>query len=282
MEWEDGYRGWPSSRHFVARPVFAQSPAPESRYVLRVDAKFLSGYPFVPRDAKGEPFRVRGVRYAGFEARHFRYCSENPDETSGPMAGGVAVTVDSSLCENHSCVWKFCCGSAAFLIRAWALLARGRVVGMGGTSEDIQVASAGLGIAGLIGGITTGGTLHKGMIAATIGAAGVGFGIHEDDLKRANFMTIFFAPHEQSDLTLSCTGRSPAPPPPAAPALGPDGKPVPGSVVPPKPVGFFTDANGCDVAIFQIFNSHRYWDLSMILDPQTSRLDFDAQNAERK
>jgi hypothetical protein len=263
---------------FCGASLLAQSPAPESRYVLRADAKFLSGYPFVPRNAKGDPIRVRGVLYAGFESLHFRYCSENQDETTDPAAGGVALTVDSSLCENH-CGPKLCRDVRVPYPRM-KLLSRGRVVGMGGTSEDIQVASAGLGIAGLIGGITTGGTVQKGLIAATIGAAGVGFGIHEYELKRANFMTIFFAPHDQSDPTLPCTG-APPPPPAAAPAWGPDGKPLPGAVVPPKPTGFFTDANGCDVAIFQIFSSHRYWDLSMILNSRTGK-DFVAQNAEKK
>jgi hypothetical protein len=259
----------------------AQSSSPDYRYVMRAQAEYLAGYPYVPRNSKGDPKHVRGMLYAGFDSLHFRFCSENPDDIQDPMVKGVAIAVDNSLCEN-TCGPKVC-RDVRIPYPHMKLLARGRVVGMGGTSEDIQVASAGLAIAGLIGGISTGGVAQKGLIGATVAAAGIGFGIHEYELKRANFMSIFFTPSDQADPSLPCgVAHQVANPPAQAPLPGPDSKaPKPPDASPPKPINLFAEANGCNVALFQLFNSHQYWDLSMILNSRTGK-EFIAQNAELK
>jgi hypothetical protein len=157
---------------------------------------------------------------------------------------------------------------------------------MGGTSEDVQVASAGLTIGGLIAGIGTGGVAQKWLIGATIGAAAVGFGAHVYALKRANYISIFFAPAHQTDSTLPCRS-TPLPPAgasgaesPAAGAVSKESK-KPAEAQSPPPMNLFADANGCNVAIFKLFNSHKYWDTSMILNARTGK-EFVAQGAEQK
>ncbi len=264
-------------------PLWAQSPATDNRYVLKAGAEYIAGYPFVPRNSKDQPRRVRGDLYLGIDALRFRFCSPNDGGPPDPFAEGVAGPVDKSLCEDR-CGTKLC-QEVRIPYARMKLLARGRVVGMGGTSEDVQVASAGIGIAGLIAGIGTGGAAEKWLIGATVGAAAVGFGIHEYELKRANFMSIYFTPVQQTDSTLPCGGTSP---PPAAPGSepavgGPSGKETKKLTdsQPPKPLNLFADANGCNVALFQLFSSHQYWDISMILNARTGK-EFVAQSAEQK
>ncbi len=113
----------------------------------------------------------------------------------------------------------------------------------------------------------------------------MGFAIHEYALKRANFMSIFFTPSDQADPSLPCTSAHPPSGPPAKappPQPAPDAKgPKKPDEPPAKPASLFNDANGCNVALFQIFNSHQYWDLSMILNSRTGK-EFVAQNAEQK
>ena len=166
------------------------------------------------------------------------------------------------------------------------LLARGRVVGMGGTSEDTQVASAGIGVAGLVAGIAAGGTAEKWLIGAAIGGVAVAFGAHELALKRANFITIFFTPTNQTDSTLPCRNAS-SPPAgaagaesAAAEAAGKESKKT-SEAPPPRPINFYAEASGCNVAVLQIFSSHAYWDISMILNSRTGK-EFVAQSAEQK
>jgi hypothetical protein len=196
----------------------------------------------------------------------------------------LAGSVDKGLCEEH-CGPKLC-QEVRIPYDRMKLLARGRVVGMGGTSEDTQVASAGIGVAGLVAGIAAGGAAEKWLIGAAIGAVAVAFGVHEIALKRANFISLFFAPAHQSDPTLSCLSPSspPAGPPSAeAAASGANGKEAkkPAEAPPPRPMNFYADANGCNVALFQIFNSHQYWDISMILNARTGK-QFVSQAAEQK
>jgi hypothetical protein len=263
--------------------VWAQSLAPDNRYVLKAGAGYITGYPYVPRTTKGEPSHAKGDIYLGIDALQFRFCAESQDGGPDPFAEGVAVSMDKTRC-GGLCGTNLC-QEVRIPYDRMKLLSRGRAVGMGGTSEDIQVASAGLGIAGLIGGISTGGALQKGLIGATIGAAAVGFGIHEYSLKRANYMTIFFTPAHQTDPTLPC--RSTNSPPAAtssadspATATGKEPKKSADSP-PPGPPNPFADAKGCDVAIFQIFNSHQYWNISMILNARTGK-QFVSQGAELK
>jgi hypothetical protein len=265
-------------------PVWAQSLGPDNRYVLKAGAEYIAGYPYVPRTNKDQPRHARGDFYLGIDALRFRFCSENQGGPPDPLAEGLAGSVDKSLCQDR-CGTKSC-QEVRIPYERMKLLARGRVVGMGGTSEDVQVASAGLGIAGLIAGIGTGGTTQKWLIGATVGAAAVGFGIHEIALKRANFISIFFTPAHQTDSMLPC--RSTPSPPAGAPnaesaAGGGTGKESRKSAQaqPPAPMNLFADANGCNVAVFQIFNSHQYWDISMILNGRTGK-EFVAQSAEQK
>jgi hypothetical protein len=157
---------------------------------------------------------------------------------------------------------------------------------MGGTSEDTQVASAGIGVVGLVAGIAAGGAAEKWLIGGAIGAVAVGFGIHEIALKRANFISIFFTPAHQADSTLPCASPSstPAGPPSAeSAAAGVAGKESkkPAEAPPPRPMNFYADAKGCNVAVFQIFSSHLYWNISMILNARTGK-EFVAQGAEQK
>jgi hypothetical protein len=267
-----------------ACPVWAQSSAPDNRYVLKAGAEYIAGYPYVPRDSKDQPRRVRGDIFLGIDSLRFRFCSDNQGGPPDPFAEGVAGPVNKGLCEDR-CGTKSC-QEVHIPYARMKLLARGRVVGMGGTSEDVQVASAGIGIAGLIAGIGTGGSAEKWLIGATIGAAAVGFGIHEYELKRANFMSIFFTPAQQTDSTLPC--GSPSPPPAGAPSVE---SAAPGAASkepkklaetqPPKPMNLFADANGCNVALFKFFSSHKYWDVSMILNARTGK-EFVAQGAEQK
>lgn len=267
-----------------ACPVWAQSLAPDNRYVLKAGAEYMTGYPYVPRTSRDQPRHVRGDFYLGIDSLRFRFCSENQGGPPDPLAEGLTGSLDKSLCEDR-CGPKSC-QEVRIPYERMKLLARGRVVGMGGTSEDVQVASAGIGIAGLIAGIGTGGAAQKWLIGATVGAAAVGFGIHEVALKRANFISIFFTPAHQTDSTLPC--RSTPSPPAGAPnaetaAAGAAGKESkkPPEAQPPRPMNLFADANGCNVAVFQIFNSHKYWDISMILNARTGK-EFVAQNAEQK
>ena len=46
-------------------------------------------------------------------------------------------------------------------------------------------------------------------------------------------------------------------------------------------MNLFAEASGCNVAVFQIFSSHQYWDISMILNARTGK-EFVAQSAEQK
>ena len=142
-----------------ACPVWAQSLAPEHRYVLKAGAKYITGYPYVPRSSKGQPRHVRGDFYLGIDALRFRFCSANEGGSPDPLAEGLAGSVDKSLCEDR-CGTKLC-QEVRIPYDRMKLLARGRVVGMGGTSEDVQVASAGISIAGLIAGTATGGATQK-------------------------------------------------------------------------------------------------------------------------
>jgi hypothetical protein len=267
-----------------AGQVWAQSLAPDNRYVLKAGAQYIAGYPYVPRTSKDEPRHARGDLYLGIDALRFRFCSENGGGPPNPLAEGLTGSVDKALCEDH-CGPKSC-QEVHIPYERMKLLARGRVVGMGGTSEDVQVASAGLSIAGLIAGIGTGGSAQKWLIGATIGAAAVGFGAHVYALKRANYISIFFAPADQTDSTLPC--RSPSASPAGAhgeesAAAGGAGKESskPAEAQPPRPINLFADANGCNVAIFKLFNSHKYWDTSMILNARTGK-EFVAQGAEQK
>jgi len=265
-----------------AGPVWAQSLAPENRYVLKAGAEYIAGYPYVPRTSKDEPKHVRGDFYLGIDALRFRFCSENQGGPPDPFAEGLTGSVDKSLCEDR-CGPKSC-QEVRIPYERMKLLARGRVVGMGGTSEDVQVASAGLSIAGLIAGISTGGAAQKWLIGATIGAAAVGFGLHVSALKRANYMSIFFTPAHQADSMLPCRS-TPSPPAGApsaeSPAAGAAGKESKKPAEGQSPANLFADANGCNVAVFQIFNSHQYWNISMILNARTGK-EFVAQNSEQK
>ena len=191
-----------------------QSPSPDSRYVLRADAEYVTGYPYVPRGRHDQPLPVRGDVYLGLDALRFRYCSEKPEGPPDPLAEGLAAWVDKNRCGGR-CAAKSCL-EVRIPYERMKLLARGRVVGMGGTSEDVQVASAGIGIAGLIASVTTGGTTEKWLIGGTIAAAAAGFGFHEYTLKRANYLSIYFVPPRQSDPTLPCLSNSlpPGPRPP--------------------------------------------------------------------
>ena len=265
-----------------ACPVWAQSPAPENRYVLKAGAEYIAGYPYVPRTSKDEPKHARGDFYLGIDSLRFRFCSEDQGGPPDPFAEGVAGTVDKRLCEDR-CGPKSC-QEVRIPYERMKLLARGRVVGMGGTSEDVQVASAGLSIGGLIAGIGTGGVAQKWLIGATIGAAAVGFGLHVSALKRANYMSIFFTPAHQTDSMLPCRS-TPSPPAGApsaeSPAAGAAGKESKKPAEGQSPVNLFADANGCNVAVFQIFNSHQYWNISMILNARTGK-EFVAQNSEQK
>ena len=264
--------------------AWAQSPAPDNRYVLKARGKYVAGYPYVPRSSKGEPRRAKGDIYLGIDALRFQFCAESQDGGPDPFAEGLTSSVHKSRC-GGLCGTNLC-QEVRIPYDRIKLLSRGRAVGMGGTSEDIQAASAGLAIAGLIGGISTGGTAQKALIGATIAVAAVGFGIHEYSLKRANYMSIFFTPAQQTDPTLPC--RSTNPPPASAPSAdspvaGAAGKDTQKSAAsaPPGPLSLFAEAKGCDVAIFQIFNSHHYWDMSMILNARTGK-QFVSQDAEVK
>jgi len=262
--------------------AWAQSVAPDNRYVLKAGAAYIAGYPYVPRNSKGEPKPVHGDLYLGIDSMRFQFCSENQSGAPDPWAEGLVGLVDKSLCD-PKCGAKFC-QQVRIPYDRMKLLARGRVVGMGGTSEDIQVASAGIGIAGLIAGIGTGGNAEKWLIGATVGAAAVGFGIHEYELKRANYISIFFTPSQQADSVLPCSHSTvPAAGAPSTESAvaGTDGKESKKPAQPPPTVNLFAEAKGCDVALFQIFNSHQYWNLSMILTGRTGK-EFVAQSAEQK
>jgi hypothetical protein len=254
--------------------LWPQSPVPDNRYVLRARARYVTGYPYVPRDEKDRPRVAQGAIYVGTDALAFRFCSEKNNETADPFAQGIAGSVDNSLCEEH-CGAKTC-QEVRIPYQRMKLLARGRAVGMGGTSEDVQAASAGLAIGGIIASVATGGTVEKGLIGATVAVAATGFALHEIALKRSNYMSIFFAPAHQTDAALPCAGPAPAPSPPNPAAAKPAGAQPPAS-----PPSLFADANGCNVAILQIFNSHKYWDISVILNSRTGK-QFVAQSAEQK
>lgn len=261
--------------------VWAQSLAPDNRYVLKAQAEYITGYPYVPRSSKDQPKKARGNFFLGLDAMRFRFCSANRAGPPDPLYNGLAGPVDNSLCEERCGLNS--CQEVRIPYGRMKLLARGRVVGMGGTSEDVQVASAGIGIAGLIAGIGTGGVAEKWLIGATVGAAAVGFGFHEYSLKRANFISIFFSP--RADSTLPCLETSPPPAGAASPESADAGAANTESKKPaatlPRPANLYAEANGCNVAVFQIFNSHKYWDISMILNARTGK-EFVAQSAEQK
>lgn len=262
--------------------AWTQSVAPDNRYVLKAGASYIAGYPYVPRNSKGEPKQAHGDIYLGMDSLRFQFCSENQSGSPDSFAEGLVASTDKSACGGQ-CGPRLC-QQVRIPYDRMKLLARGRVVGMGGTSEDVQVASAGIGIAGLIAGIGTGGSAEKWLIGATVGAAAVGFGIHEYELKRANYLSIYFTPSQQVDAALPCSHSNlpPAGTPSAEPAAaGADGKDSKKPAQPPPPVNLFAEAKGCNVALFQIFNSHQYWNLSMILTGRTGR-EFVAQGAEQK
>jgi hypothetical protein len=271
-----------------ACPVWAQSLVPDNRYVLKARAKYVAGYPYVPRKGKDQPKHARGHFYLGMDALRFRFCSENQVGPPDPLAEGLAGSVDKSLCEER-CGTKSC-QEVRIPYERMKLLARGKVAEMGGTTEEIQVGSASISIAGVIAGVATKGLAQKWLIGAAIGAAAVGYGAHVSTLKRANYISIFFTPADQTDSTLPCLSTSS--PPASAPSAGPAAagsagkkskKPaMPAEAQPPRTaMGLFEEASGCNVAVFQIFNTHQYWNISLILNARTGK-EFVALGAEQR
>jgi hypothetical protein len=264
--------------------VWPQSLPPDNRYVLKTGARYISGYPYVPRTGEDRPKSIQGDLYLGINALQFRFCSLNNDGQPDPLAEGVAESVDKSHCEGRCGAQS--CMEVRIPYSGMRLLARGRVATVGGTSEDLQVGSAALGIVGLVASIATGGNTEKWLIGSTIGVGAVGFGFHVLALRRANYMSIFFAPSHPTDPTSPCAGGSslsaaPAAATPAQPAAtGADAR-NPAVPPPPRALNLFADASGCNVAIFQIFNGHQYWNMSMILNARTGK-EFISQNAEQK
>jgi hypothetical protein len=260
--------------------AWAQSAAPD-RYLVKTGAEYITGYPYMPRDLSDRPKRVKGDLYLGVDALRFRFCSASaqPD----PLAAGFAGAVDNSRC--HACGARTCM-EVRIPYQGMKLLARGRVTSMGGTSEDVQVVSIGISVTSLVAGIATEGATAKWLIGGTAGLGALAFGFHEYTLKRSNYMSIFFAPPSQADLTQPCGGAPPHPasspsaaPAGAAAATAGSSNPVPAP--PAKPASLFADAGGCNMAIFQIFNAHEYWNMSLILNSRTGKT-FVAQNAEQK
>jgi hypothetical protein len=266
-----------------ACPVWAQSLAPDNRYVLKTRAKYVAGYPYVPRTSKDQPRHARGHFYLGMDALRFRFCSQDQVGAPDPLAEGLTGSVDKSLCEDR-CGTQLC-QEVRIPYERMKLLARGKVAELGGTSEDIQVGSAGISIAGLIAGVATKGEAQKGLIGAALGAAAVGYGAHVYALKRANYISIFFSPAHQTDSTLPCL--SPSSPPAGAPSAGAAAESAgkesrrPADAQPPRTRNLFADASGCNVAVFQIFNSHQYWNISLILNARTGK-EFVALGAEQR
>jgi hypothetical protein len=260
--------------------VWPQSLAPDDSYLLKTTAEYITGYPYVPRAADDRPKSVRGDLYVGIDALQFRFCGLGNEGHADPLAEGLAAAVDKSRCDRR-------CGAQSCIevripYAGMKLLARGRVASIGGTSEDLQVASAGLGIAGLVAGIATSGNTEKWLIGTALGMGAVTFGVHEYTLKRANYMSIFFAPAHSAGPASPCAAASATPAgPPAATSTPVAAAATPAVPQPPRAVNLFADANGCNVAILRIFNAHQYWNLSMILNARTGK-EFVAQNAEQK
>ena len=246
-----------------------------------IDGSWRSISARVRINSSARPQQVSGDLYVGVDALRFRFCS--PNAQPDPLAEGFAGAVDNARC--GGCGTKTCM-EVRIPYQGMKLLARGRVTSMGGTSEDVQVVSLGVGVTSLIASIATEGTTAKWLIGGAAGLGAMAFGYHELTLKRSNFMSIFFAPPSQADLTQPCGGSAshPAGSPgatPAGPGAAPAGASKPAETPPAKPVDLFADAGGCNLAIFQIFNSHVYWNMSMILNSRTGK-EFVAQNAEKK
>jgi hypothetical protein len=250
--------------------VWPQSLMPDNHYVLRGDAAYIAGYPYVPQSGKSRPQPVRGQVYLGMNSLQFRFCSSEKNDAPDPFAEGLATAVDQSRCAG--CGAKSCM-EVRIPYDRMKLLARGRVTGTGGTSEDLQVASAGLGIAGLVSSVATSGSTEKWLIGGTVGLIAVAFGVHVLSLKRANYLTLFYAPPHQADPSLPCNSK------PLETASAATAKPA----EPPQPraLNLFADANGCDVSVLQIFNMHDYWNMATILNARTGK-EFVSQSAEQK
>jgi hypothetical protein len=247
------------------------------RCLLRAGARYITGYPYVPDAGDGHPKQASG--HLLVDTRGIAFCSDRLQPGGWPLASGMP-----SACDKKQCGQKNELEPIPY--ENISLLARGRTGTVGGVlSEIAAVAMPVVSLATLVASITTTGATRNWLIGGTLGSAGLAVGIHEILLHRGNYIAVFFGPHkvnEGQDTPCESTppnaGASSAHPPPQA-SGGPAGKAA--ASTPAKTPDLFRAARGCDLAIFQLFNPHDYWNVSTILNARTGE-EFVAESAEQK
>lgn len=255
-----------------------KTPVPSAgRCLLTVGAKYITGYPYVPEGDDGRPKQATGRLLV--DTRGVAFCSDHLQPGGWPISLG-----------SLSACGKTECGEKAELkpipYENISLLARGRTGASSGVLTEVgTVAVPIVSLASLVASITTTGSARNWLIGATLGSAGLAIGMHEILLHRGNYIAVFFGPHEMNESQATpCenaprkAGGSNAHPPSDA-----SGQPAAKAAVsvPAKSPDLFQAAQGCDLAVFQLFNPHQYWNVSMILSARTGR-EFVAESAEQK
>lgn len=256
-----------------------KTPVPSAgRCLLTVGAKYITGYPYVPEGDDGRPKQATGRLLV--DTRGVAFCSDHLQPGGWPISLG-----------SLSACGKTECGEKAELkpipYENISLLARGRTGASSGVLTEVgTVAVPIVSLASLVASITTTGSARNWLIGATLGSAGIAVGMREFLLHRGNYIAVFFGPHEVNETQATpCesatrkAGGSNATHPPSQPSGQPAAKAA--ASVSAKSPDLFQPARGCDLAVFQLFNPHQYWNVSMILNARTGR-EFVSESAEQK
>lgn len=247
------------------------------RCLLSVGAKYMTGYPYVPEGSDGRPKEVSGRLLV--DTRGVSFCADHLEPGGWPIVLGPL-----SACSKTACGEKVELKPIPY--ENISLLARGRTGATGGVLAEVgTVAVPIVSLAGLVASITTTGSTRNWLIGATLGSAGLAVGMREILLHRGNYIAVFFGSREVNETDATpCenaqrnTGGSNARPPSKTSGQA-SGKTA--ASAPPKTPNLFQAARGCDLAVFQLFNPHQYWNVSMILNARTGR-EFVAESAEQK
>jgi hypothetical protein len=246
--------------------------------LLSAGARYVAGYPFMP-GKNGQPKQVRGRLLV--DTGGIAFCSDYLATTAGwPLASAAPSTCDKVSCRMNEL--------NPIPYENISLLARGRITESGGMLPTIaDVAIPAVSLASLVASITTTGATRDWLIGGTLGTAGLAVALHELLVRRGSYIALFFSPRkanesqntpcestEQNSRGSSRQGQKPTKPPGGLAAKGT-------SPPPAKAPDLFGAARGCDLAVFQLFNPHDYWNVSTILNARTG-LEFVSEAAEQK
>lgn len=252
-----------------------KTPVPSgARCLFNVGAKYVAGYPYVPQRTDGRPKQASGRLLV--DTRGIAFCSNHLQAGGWPMP-----SVPPPACEDPACAQQGELSPIPY--ENISVLARGRTAAAGGLLQGVAaVAAPVVSLAALIASITTTGATRDWLLGGTLGSAGLAVGMRQLLIRRGNYIAVFFGPRKLDDTQDSPCDNAQTK---RAVSNHPTQPPRPGVksavATPPKAPDLFYAARGCDVAIFQLFNPHDYWNISMILSARTGR-EFVAESAEQK